>query len=49
MSNPHDETPETCWCHRELDDDGQCPVHGDPRQSAKEERADYLRERDEDR
>lgn len=39
-----DDVPEHCWCGSRLDPEGQCPVHGDPDESAKEERADSIRD-----
>ncbi len=43
------ETPDNCWCRRDLDEDSRCPVHGDPQQSAEHERADRIRNEQNDR
>ena len=34
-----EDAPDTCFCARDLDDDGLCPVHGDPFLSARDRRA----------
>ncbi len=44
MDNPMEEPSEVCWCGRDLNEDGDCPVHDSVKTSAEERPADPWRE-----